>query len=162
MATSWSQALEKIKGTMNSILGCTERMINGIIDAFNKMGRGLESMKIDVPDWVNDIGGKKFEMNLPELSKVSIPRLAQGAVIPPNKEFMAVLGDQKQGTNIETPMQTMIDAFNQALAQSGGGNQKITLNLMLPDKRTVAQYAIEGGQVLQMSRGYNPFLLERG
>ena len=52
--------------------------------------------------------------------------------------------------------------FNQALAMNGGGNQSITLNLMLPDKRTIAQYAIEGGQVLQMSRGRNPFLLERG
>ena len=88
--------------------------------------------------------------------------LAQGAVIPPNKQFMAMLGDQKQGTNVETPLSTMVEAFNQALAQNGGGNQSITLNLMLPDKRTIAQYAIEGGQVLQMSRGRNPFLLERG
>lgn len=43
-----------------------------------------------------------------------------------------------------------------------GNSQPITLNLVLPDKRTIAQYAIEGGQVLQMSRGRNPFLLERG
>ena len=54
-----------------------------------------------------------------------VPKLAQGAVIPPNKEFMAVLGDQSHGTNIETPLSTMVDAFNQA-----GGNrseQEITL-----------------------------------
>ena len=33
----------------------------------------------------------------------SIPHLARGAVIPPNREFLAVLGDQRQGTNIEAP-----------------------------------------------------------
>lgn len=30
-----------------------------------------------------------------------IPYLAQGAVIPPNREFLAVLGDQKNGTNVK-------------------------------------------------------------
>ena len=32
---------------------------------------------------------------------------------------MAVLGDQKSGTNIETPLSTMVQAFKQALAESG-------------------------------------------
>lgn len=32
-----------------------------------------------------------------------IPYLAQGAVIPPNAPFMAVLGDQRNGNNIEAP-----------------------------------------------------------
>lgn len=34
---------------------------------------------------------------------VPLPRLASGAVIPPNREFMAVLGDQRSGNNIEAP-----------------------------------------------------------
>ena len=63
----------------------------------------------------------------------SIPRLAQGAVIPPNREFLAVLGDQKQGTNIETPLSTMVQAFKQALSESGyaggGGQHTIILEL---------------------------------
>lgn len=49
------------------------------------------------------------------------PRLAQGAVIPPNREFMAVLGDQPSGTNIETPLETMVQAFRMALAEGGMG-----------------------------------------
>lgn len=151
-----------IKGVINSILGGVEKMVNGIINAFNSMGEKLGELDVDIPDWVPGVGGNHFELRMPKLGTISIPRLAQGAVIPPNKQFMAMLGDQKQGTNIETPLSTMIEAFNTALAQNGGGNQSITLNLMLPDRRTVAQYAIEGGQVIQMSRGVNPFLLERG
>lgn len=49
----------------------------------------------------------------------SVPALARGAVIPPNREFLAVLGDQRSGTNIETPLATMVQAFKQALAESG-------------------------------------------
>ena len=163
MGTSWEGVANKIKGAINSILGFVERMVNGIIDAYNKMADKLGNLSIDIPDWVPEIGGNNFELSLPKIDHISIPRLAKGAVLPPNQEFMAVLGDQKRGTNIETPLSTMVDAFNQALAQNGGGGgQPITLNLMLPDKRTVAQYVIEGGQILQMSRGRNPFYLERG
>lgn len=34
---------------------------------------------------------------------IGIPYLASGAVIPPNAPFMAVLGDQRNGTNLEAP-----------------------------------------------------------
>lgn len=36
-------------------------------------------------------------------SSLRVPALAQGAIIPPNREFMAVLGDQTSGNNIEAP-----------------------------------------------------------
>ena len=51
----------------------------------------------------------------------TIPKLANGAVIPANSPYLAVVGDQTSGTNIETPLSTMVDAFNTALAQNGGG-----------------------------------------
>ena len=60
----------------------------------------------------------------------SVPALARGAVIPPNREFLAVLGDQRSGTNIETPLATMVQAFRQALAESGyGGGSEAVLVL---------------------------------
>ena len=152
-----------IKGVINKILGGIESMLNGIIRGINTLTSKLGSMDFDVPDWVEErFGVGDFSLSIPQIGTVSLPRLAQGAVIPPNRQFMAVLGDQRNGVNIETPLSTMVDAFNQALAQNGGGSQSITLNLMLPNKQMIAQYAIEGGQVLQMSRGRNPFLLERG
>ena len=48
-----------------------------------------------------------------------IPRLAGGAVIAPNHEFLAVLGDQRSGTNVETPLSTMKQAFLEAISESG-------------------------------------------
>lgn len=145
LATAFNLAIDKIKSIWNSFARWLNDKLELNIDTSSLFGRGLSEL----------LGTTKITLG-------HIPYLAQGAVIPPNKEFMAVLGDQKSGTNIETPLSTMVDAFNTALQQNGGAGQSITLNLMLPNKQMIAQYAIEGGQVLQMSRGRNPFLLERG
>lgn len=54
--------------------------------------------------------------------KYGIPKFARGAVIPPNREFLAVLGDQKSGTNVEAPLATIVQAMQIALASNGGAN----------------------------------------
>ena len=62
----------------------------------------------------------------------SVPHLANGAVISPNSEFLALLGDQKSGVNVETPLSTMIDAFNAALdARGGTGNSSQPIELYI-------------------------------
>ena len=128
------------EAAINSIIGMFEKMINWIVDGINKIS-------FDVPDWVPGIGGEKFGFDIPKatFSRVSIPRLAQGAVIPPNREFLAVLGDQKQGTNIEAPLQTIVDAFNIAIAQNGnvgGGNTEVVLEI---DGREFGRAVVEQG-----------------
>lgn len=66
---------------------------------------------------------------MPAISPASVPRLATGAVIPPNREFLAVLGDQKQGTNIEAPAAAIEAAVARGMAQYGGGNQTAILKI---------------------------------
>ena len=110
------------EGGINGIISAFESMINWIVDGLNKIS-------FDIPDW---LGGGSFGINLPRANfgRVSIPRLAQGAVIPPNREFLAILGDQKQGTNIETPLDTMLQAFKHALYEGGYvQNQTVVLEL---------------------------------
>lgn len=58
----------------------------------------------------------------------SIPKLAEGAVIAPNQPFLAMLGDQHSGTNIETPLSTMKQAFNESMAENGGGAVQVEIN----------------------------------
>ena len=104
------------KGAGNGLISGFERAINKVISMFETMINwivgGLNKISFDVPEWVPGIGGKTFGFNIPEVKfgRVSIPRLAEGAVIPPNKEFMAVLGDQRNGTNIEAPLSTIEEA----------------------------------------------------
>ena len=122
---------------INGIIGAFESMINWIVDGLNKIS-------FDIPDW---LGGGSFGINLPKANfgRVSIPRLAQGAVIPPNREFLAVLGDQRQGTNIETPLATMVEAFQMALDSRGGysgGNTEVVLEI---DGREFGRAVVEQG-----------------
>ena len=113
--------------------------INAVIKGLNWMIRALNKISIPIPNWgiFGDMAGKRFGINIKE-----IPYLAAGAVIPPNSPFMAVLGDQSRGVNIETPLDTMIDAFKTALSQ-GGYKQKGDIVLQIDGKtfaRVIAPY----------------------
>ena len=129
---AWNGVLDILKGVWNLIVGTVEGAINFIIDGINLLISALNKIHFEVPDWVPLVGGKSFGINITPVSRVSLPRLASGAVIPPNREFMAVLGDQKSGTNIETPLTTMVQAFKQAINETGGmGGRQITVVMQL-------------------------------
>jgi hypothetical protein len=129
---AWNGVLDILKGVWNLIVGTIEGAINFVIDGINFLISKLNTIQINVPDWVPKIGGMTYGINIPPVTRVSLPRLASGAVIPPNREFMAVLGDQKSGTNIETPLATMVQAFKQAMNETGGmGGRQITVVMQL-------------------------------
>ena len=132
----WKKAWDGVKdifaGIWNGIVSLLEGAINAIIDGLNWLISQMNKISFDVPSWVPLIGGKSMGINIPSISRVEIPRLAQGAVIPPNREFMAVLGDQKQGTNIEAPLETIKQALAEVMAQYGGrenGDMTVILEL---------------------------------
>lgn len=135
---AWSGITDIFKDAWNGIIGFLEDAVNLIIDGINWMISKLNTFSITTPEWLNKLsvtkglGGKTFGFNIPTLASVQLPRLASGAVIPPNREFMAVLGDQKSGTNIETPLATMVQAFKQAINETGGmGGRQITVVMQL-------------------------------
>lgn len=121
---AWEGIVSILSGVWNLIVTTIETYINMVINVINAMVRGFNSAF----STVRALTG--FPPVVAEMPRVSIPKLAMGAVIPPNREFMAILGDQKQGTNIETPLTTMIQAFKQALSDGGyGGSQEAYLML---------------------------------
>lgn len=127
------------KKAINGLLGVIEKGLNWIIDKINEFISGLSKIVTSVGDIIG------LDLSIPKIPRVEIPRLAKGAVIPPNKQFLAVLGDQKQGTNIEAPLQTIVDAFNIALqgnANYGGGNTEVVLEI---DGREFGRAVVEQG-----------------
>ena len=124
---AWDGVKKIFKGIWNYIVIVVESAINIMIKGINWLISKLNTIHFDIPDWVPIIGGKSFGIHINPVAEVKLPRLATGAVIPPNREFLAVLGDQKSGTNIETPLATMIQAFKQALAEGGysGTNEAV-------------------------------------
>ena len=144
--TAWEGVKNIFKGVWNGVVSILEGAINLIIKGLNWLISQMNKISFDVPDWVPDWagGGKTFGINIPSISEVQIPRLAQGAVIPPNREFMAVLGDQRSGYNIEAPadlIRQMVIEGIQAAGISGGSNQPIQVNVLL-DGKVVARNTV--------------------
>lgn len=173
-ALNWDAIKEKIVGIWNSIANWWRTTVAPIFtqqwwaQKFASISEGLKqkvkdgvNAAIDLfnrfIDWINDklhlewgsfslfgveiIPSGSFQL----LTLPRIPRLAEGAVIPPNREFLAVLGDQKNGTNVEAPLETIVAAFRQAIAemrQSGGGTPPIELRVFLDSKEIKARQQV--------------------
>lgn len=157
---AWQGVKEIFGGIWDGITGLLDNAINSVIRAVNWMIRQLNKISFDAPSWVPVVGGKHFGIDIQE-----IPYLAQGAVIPPNREFMAVLGDQHHGTNVEAPLETiqqavaitmqpLMDAML-AFAKSGGGNIALTVNL---DGRVVYENVVQRNNAIVRSTGESPLL----
>ena len=99
--------ISAIEGVINSIISMFEGMMNLPIKAINKIIKTANKIPgVEI--------GKFTEVNL---GRISMPRLAKGAVIPPRQEFAAILGDQKHGTNIEAPLDTIKQANREVLEE---------------------------------------------
>ena len=106
----WDRITGGVKDAINDIIGFVNGMISAVVNGLNRVGSALNSLSFMVPDWVPGIGGSTLGFNFGTITAPQIPYLAQGAVIPPNREFMAVLGDQSHGTNVEAPLATIQQA----------------------------------------------------
>lgn len=101
------------KRALNGLIGIVETGLNYLIEKINAFIGGISK----VTSAVGDVIGADW--SIPKIPKVKIPRLARGAVIPPNREFLAVLGDQKNGTNIEAPAELIKQMAIEAMLEVG-------------------------------------------
>lgn len=124
--TVWGDLKDDFKGIWDGMATIAENAINKVIDAINWCIKQLNKVSIDVPDWVEKLTGMStFGFNIPTLSHITVPKLATGAVIPPNGEFLAMLGDQKHGKNLEAPESLIRQIVRE---ESGGGDVIINAN----------------------------------
>ncbi len=157
--SDWDKAWEGIKdifdGISTAIKGTWASAINAIIRALNWLIDKANKISFTVPGWVPGLGGKHIGVNIPKINELQIPKLAQGAVIPPNREFMAVLGDQKHGTNIEAPLDTIKQAVAEVLGQ--GSDRPITIIVQMDGKEMFRQMVRENNSQVRMN-GKSPLL----
>ena len=145
----------KVKEIFNKVIG----IVNGAIGTVNGAISGIESALSFGPWEVPTPFGSKtigFSASFPRVP--TIPYLAKGAVIPPRSEFLAVLGDQKQGNNIETPEALLRKIVREETGgqQSGGGDYRFVAQI---NRRTVFDEIIEEAKLRQNTSGRNPFEL---
>ena len=161
-AGDWKSAFDAIIGfakdavNMGNIIA--ESFANGFVKAINFIIDAINSLSIDIPDWVPfGWGGKKWSPNIPNWNaQVSLPRLANGTVIQGGKPFAAILGDQPRGqTNIETPLATMIEAFKQAQAENGGGTYTFVAKL---NEREIFRETVRQDRMYKNTHGQSAFI----
>ncbi len=127
-----------IRGVINSILGGIEGMANGVVNGINWVTRALNNLSFDVPDWVPGIGGSKFGFNIPQLSRVSLPRLAKGAVLKvPTVAEMAEYPGASTNPEIVTPQNIMEETFDRVLSryQDSNNSQPIYLTVNVGNRK---------------------------
>lgn len=153
-----------LRGSANLISSIFKTPVNEVIALFNAMGqavvKGINNLidglnHIKVPDWVPGIGGKGIDLSHANFTRV--PYLAQGAVIPAGNPFLAVLGDQTRGNNLEMP-ENLLRKIVSEESGKGTGMIKLVVNL---DSRTVLEQLINTAKEMQMSNGQNVFELGR-
>ena len=139
--------LNKVIGIVNSAIGTVNSAIGGIESAFS-----FGPWEVPTPFGKKTIG---FSATFPRVP--TVPYLAKGAVIPPRSEFLAVLGDQKQGNNIETPEALLRKIVREESGgQQSGGNYRFTAQI---NRRTVFDEIIEEAKLRRDTSGRNPFEL---
>lgn len=149
----WNGIVSGAVGLANGIIGVVEKMLNAIINKLNEWIGGFNGM---VKAAAAITGDPWSDINLfheVHLDRIPIPALAKGAVIPPNSPFLAMLGDQKNGTNIEAPLDTIKQALQEALASSGfGSNNDIIIPLTI-DGREIARAVVKQNVIFKKSSG---------
>ena len=138
--------LNKVIGIVNSAIGTVNSAIGGIESAFS-----FGPWEVPTPFGKKTIG---FSATFPRVP--TVPYLAKGAVIPPRSEFLAVLGDQKQGNNIEAPEALLRRIVREESGQQSGGDYRFTAQI---NRRTIFDEIIDEAKLRRSTSGRNPFEL---
>ena len=151
----WNAMASVIKSPVNLIISFMNAMLRGFQRMQNGFASAMNHMNIRLPKWLQKFTGwSSVGFNIGYWSPNYIPYLAKGAVIPPNKEFMAVLGDQKNGNNIEAPESLIRQIVRE---ESGSGQkQRIEIPVYLKGKQ-IYKAVVEEGKVVMSQTGMNPF-----
>lgn len=152
--TMFSNALNFGKNLITSIFDDIANLANSILN----LGSGGSSRSSSRG---SSFGGSRMAVaSIPEsYSAYNLPMLANGAVIPPNHQFAAILGDQRSGTNIEAPLSTIKQAVTEAIQSMGGigGDINITVESVL-DGKVIARNTINHVNSMTRSSGRSPLL----
>ena len=134
---------------VNNAVGMINNAIGGIESAFS-----FGPWEVPTPFGTKRIG---FHATFPRIG--TIPYLASGAVIPPRSEFLAVLGDQKKGNNLEAPESLLRQIVREesGKGQGNGNTYNVTVNA---SGRKLLDIIIDEAELRRRRNGgQNPFLL---
>ena len=133
----WGKITSTIQNAVSGILAVVRGMVSGIQSAINGLLSGLGSVRSAAGHAVGSVLGQSLPQGLPlvaGLENLPVPALAAGAVIPPNRKFLALLGDQNSGTNVEAPLATIRQAMAEVLSGWNGASDGQPINVYIGEE----------------------------
>lgn len=130
---AWNGLIEILVGVWDGVVALIDYIWVGLSNFFNSIIQSIYDFVNDALGFLGDIFGigGTAQTDVQTYSAATtaaayartpnVPYLAQGAVLPANKPFLAVVGDQTNGTNVEAPLSTIKQAVAEVLAQTGSG-----------------------------------------
>ena len=134
---------------VNNAVGMINNAIGGIESAFS-----FGPWNVPTPFGTKTIG---FHATFPRVS--TIPYLASGAVIPPRSEFLAVLGDQKKGNNLEAPESLLRQIVREESGKGQGEGNTYNVTVNASGRKLLDIVISEAELRRRRNGGQNPFLL---
>ncbi|WP_300369004.1 hypothetical protein [uncultured Subdoligranulum sp.] len=107
-----SSAANALRATVQGLADALSSLFSGVLSAISRVGSAASGAIASAGSWISG----RSAAALPYAASLPLPALAAGAVIPPNKQFLALLGDQRHGTNVEAPLATIQQAVAQVMA----------------------------------------------
>lgn len=156
VAGVWQAIVGVVKAPINLIIGLVNAMIDACAKGINAVIGALNKINVKVPKWVPKYGGKKFGFDIGKVRAPHIPYLATGAVIPPNAPFMAMLGDQRSGNNLEMPENLLRRIIREESGQKSGGSYRFVGQI---NRRVLFDEFISEAKMRQAATGINPLEL---
>lgn len=156
LAGVWQAIVGVVKAPINLIIGLVNAMIDACAKGINAVIGALNKINVKVPKWVPKYGGKKFGFDIGKVRAPHIPYLATGAVIPPNAPFMAMLGDQRSGNNLEMPENLLRRIIREESGQKSGGSYRFVGQI---NRRVLFDEFISEAKMRQAATGINPLEL---
>lgn len=148
----WSGIKEGIESTFHTVVNAIIRGMNTIIAVpFNKINSMLNTIRN-----AHFLGISPFQnmWGVNPLPVPQIPMLARGAVIPANRQFLAVLGDQRNGNNLEAPESLLRQIVRE---EAGGAGSRYEFIARL-DRRTLFDEVITEAKLRKGQTGKNPLV----
>lgn len=138
VAEAWQTITATVRGAVDGLGGLVNGFISGILDAVESALAALRRLGGASAAAGGALGrrSRAAYSAAPTLAAapLRVPALAAGAVIPPNRAFLALLGDQRQGVNIEAPLDTIRQAFAETLANYLGEDSGQPINIYIGDE----------------------------
>ena len=122
--TVWDGLVDIIRNPINTVLGFLNSLLKGVEDMANGIADALNTINIDLPDWLEDLTGfSSIGFNIPHWTAPQIPYLAKGGYVKPNTPQLAMIGDNRHQGEVVAPedkLQAMVDAAVSKASGHGG------------------------------------------